>query len=86
MSETTAALFTAPQVAAFCQVDPKTIHNWVREGRIPHFRLPGRKGQYRFKAAPLKAFLETQGYDVPAEVTAAATQSPASSQSDAVKP
>jgi len=35
-------LFTASEVARFCQVDLKTIHNWSDRGEIRHFRTPGR--------------------------------------------
>jgi hypothetical protein len=35
-------LFTAPEVARFCKVDLKTIHNWVDRQQIEHFRTPGR--------------------------------------------
>ena len=35
-------LFTASDVARFCQVDLKTIHNWSEKGEIRHFRTPGR--------------------------------------------
>ena len=35
-------LFTASDVARFCQVDLKTIHNWADKGEIRHFRTPGR--------------------------------------------
>ena len=34
-------LFTASQIARFCQVDLKTIHNWVNRGEIKSFRTPG---------------------------------------------
>lgn len=32
---------TAPKVAALCGVDLKTLHNWARADKIPHFRTPG---------------------------------------------
>ncbi len=59
-------LFTATEIAKFCAVDQKTIHNWVDKGSIESFRTPGR--HLRFKAASVKAFLEKFGYDVPKEV------------------
>ena len=61
-----ARLFVASDVARFCQVDLKTIHNWCNKGHLPHFRTPGR--HLRFKPAALALFLERQGYDVPDEV------------------
>ena len=40
-------LFTASQIARFCQVDLKTIHNWADRGQIQHFRTPGRHLRFR---------------------------------------
>jgi len=68
-------LFTASELAGFCDVDLKTIHNWCDRGRVEHFRTPGR--HLRFKPRDVKAFLEAYKYDVPAEVEAAANAEPA---------
>ncbi|HVY45425.1 MAG TPA: helix-turn-helix domain-containing protein, partial [Minicystis sp.] len=59
-------LLTASDLAALCEVDLKTIHNWVDRGRIPHFRTPGR--HLRFRAADVAEFLRTWGYSVPREL------------------
>ena len=59
-------LLTASDLAALCEVDLKTIHNWVDRGRIPHFRTPGR--HLRFRAADVAEFLRTWGYTVPREL------------------
>ena len=56
-------LFTASQVAKFCHVDLKTIHNWVQKGQIRHFRTPGR--HLRFRRLDLLDFLHRYGYPVP---------------------
>ena len=40
-------LFTASELARFCHVDLKTIHNWVEKGEIRHFRTPGRHLRFR---------------------------------------
>jgi excisionase family DNA binding protein len=66
------SLFTAAQLAKFCAVDQKTIHNWVDKGSIEAFRTPGR--HLRFKAAAVEAFLKKFGYDVPVEVAGATTE------------
>ncbi len=58
--------FGASDLAGFCGVDIKTIHNWCNKGRLPHFRTPGR--HLRFQPAAVKAFLEGQGFEVPATV------------------
>lgn len=59
-------LFTASQVARFCQVDLKTIHNWADRGEIPHFRTPGR--HLRFRRGDVLDFLRRYGYPIPPEL------------------
>jgi len=59
----TPPLFTASQVARFCHVDLKTIHNWADKGEIRHFRTPGR--HLRFRRGDLLEFLRRYGYPVP---------------------
>lgn len=59
-------LLTASDLASLCEVDLKTIHNWVDRGRIAHFRTPGR--HLRFRAADVAEFLRTWGYSVPREL------------------
>src|SRR5262245_66014061 len=66
-------LLTASDLAALCEVDLKTIHNWVDRGRIPHFRTPGR--HLRFRAADVAEFLRTWGYSVPRELARLGTRS-----------
>ncbi len=56
-------LFTASEVARFCQVDLKTIHNWSERGEIRHFRTPGR--HLRFRRADVLDFLRKYGYPIP---------------------
>ena len=59
-------LFTASQVAQFCQVDLKTIHNWAERGEIRHFRTPGR--HLRFRRVDVLDFLRKYGYPIPEEL------------------
>jgi len=66
-------LLTASDLAALCEVDLKTIHNWVDRGRIAHFRTPGR--HLRFKAADVAEFLRAWGYTVPRELARASSRS-----------
>ena len=61
-------LFTASQIARFCQVDLKTIHNWADRGQIPHFRTPGR--HLRFRRPHILDFLRKYGYPIPEELDA----------------
>lgn len=56
-------LFTASEVARFCQVDLKTIHNWAERGEFQHFRTPGR--HLRFRRADVLDFLRRYGYPIP---------------------
>jgi excisionase family DNA binding protein len=56
-------LFTASELARFCHVDLKTIHNWVEKGEIRHFRTPGR--HLRFRRVDILDFLHKYGYPVP---------------------
>jgi excisionase family DNA binding protein len=62
-SSRAAELFTASDVARFCQVDLKTIHNWADKGEIPHFRTPGR--HLRFRRLDVLDFLRKYGYAIP---------------------
>lgn len=61
-------LFTASQIARFCQVDLKTIHNWADRGEIAHFRTPGR--HLRFRRPHVLDFLRKYGYPIPEELAA----------------
>ena len=61
-------LFTASQIAKFCQVDLKTIHNWADRGQIRHFRTPGR--HLRFRRPHVLDFLRKYGYPIPEELEA----------------
>jgi excisionase family DNA binding protein len=55
--------FTAADVARFCAVDLKTIHNWAKKGKLPHARTLG--GHLRFRRAELVAFLRAYEYALP---------------------
>src|SRR4051812_15855577 len=65
-------LLTASDLATLCEVDLKTIHNWVDRGRIAHFRTPGR--HLRFRAADVADFLRAWGYSVPRELARASSR------------
>lgn len=65
-------LLTASDLATLCEVDLKTIHNWVDRGRIAHFRTPGR--HLRFRAADVADFLRAWGYSVPRELARASAR------------
>lgn len=56
-------LFTASEVARFCQVELKTIHNWAERDALRHFRTPGR--HLRFRRVDVIDFLRRYGYPIP---------------------
>jgi excisionase family DNA binding protein len=60
---TRAGSLSATQVARFCDVDLKTIHNWANRGKIPGTRTEGR--HLRFRPLDVVDFLRTYGFDVP---------------------
>lgn len=59
-------LFTASDVARYCQVDLKTIHNWAERGQLAYFRTPGR--HLRFRRGDVLDFLRRYGYPIPPEL------------------
>lgn len=62
-----ALVYTAQDVARFCEVDLKTIHHWADAGKIPHRRTEGR--HLRFRRNHVLAFLKAHGYPLPAQLT-----------------
>ena len=62
-------LYTAQDVAHFCEVDLKTIHHWADAGKIAHFRTEGR--HLRFRHIDLVRFLRTHGYPLSGALTSA---------------
>src|SRR5690606_15484074 len=59
-AQTGARPLTARAVAELCGVELKTVHNWALEGRLAHFRTPGR--HLRFQPEVVEAFLSECGY------------------------
>lgn len=60
-------LYTAQDVAGFCEVDLKTVHHWADRGRVPHHRTEGR--HLRFRRNDLLRFLRAHGYPLPEAIT-----------------
>lgn len=60
-------VYTAQDVAHFCEVDLKTIHNWVARSKIPHRRTEGR--HLRFRRNHVVRFLREHGYPIPPELS-----------------
>jgi excisionase family DNA binding protein len=59
-------VYTAQDLARFCEVDLKTIHHWADGGKIPHHRTSGR--HLRFRRNHILAFLRRHGYPLHAEL------------------
>ncbi len=59
----TRRLLTATQIAAFCDVDLKTIHNWADRGKIRGWRTRGR--HLRFRRLDVVDFLRAYGFPIP---------------------
>jgi excisionase family DNA binding protein len=68
-SSSGALLYTAQDVAHFCEVDLKTIHHWADAGKIPHHRTDGR--HLRFRRNHVVRFLESHGYPLHSALTSA---------------
>ena len=62
-----ALLYTAQDVARFCEVDLKTIHHWADRGRVAHHRTEGR--HLRFRRNDVLRFLRAHAFPLPEELT-----------------
>ena len=56
-------VYTAQDVARFCEVDLKTVHHWAERGKVTHFRTEGR--HLRFRRNDVVRFLRSHGYPLP---------------------
>jgi len=53
--------FTTSEIAQYCQVTPRTVAQWIQEGKIKGYRTPGKHS--RVKKEDLINFFEK--YDIP---------------------
>jgi len=58
--------YTAPQLAAICEVDVKTIHNWANLGTIRYFKTPG--NHLRFLKEDILKFLKEYNFPLPEDL------------------
>ena len=58
--------FTTGEVAGFCQVTPRTVSQWINEGKITAYQTPGNHS--RIKEADLISFLHKYNMPVPEEL------------------
>ena len=54
-------VYTSQEVADMFRVDVRTVHKWVKQGKIPTVNLP--HTDYRYPAAQIDAML--RGEDTP---------------------
>jgi excisionase family DNA binding protein len=73
---------TVGEVATLLTVSRKTVHDWIRLGKIKHFRIPG--GKYRIPRAQLLATLEGN-YDFAAELAELDQRSDDEPEGDSVR-
>ncbi len=57
------ALLRPSQLARFWELNPRTLHVWIRSGRLPAIRSPG--NHFRLRVADVRAFCEREGLPVP---------------------
>lgn len=58
---------TAPEVARACEVDQKSIWNWMRQGKAPrHTKTPG--GMAKFQVAAVARWMSENKFRVPREL------------------
>ena len=60
-------LYTAQDVARFCEVDLKTVHHWAERGKVAHHRTEGR--HLRFRRNDIVRFLRAHDYPMPDALT-----------------
>lgn len=60
------AVLTSHQVSELIQVNPSSVNNWVKDGRLPAFRTPG--GHRRIRARDLADFLAAHRMPIPKEL------------------
>ncbi len=58
--------YTTFEISQICQVNPTTVQNWVKEGKLKAFVTPG--GHRRIQREDLLAFLKEFGMPVPEEL------------------
>lgn len=60
------AVLTSHQVSELIQVNPSSVNNWVKDGRLRAFRTPG--GHRRIRARDLADFLAAHQMPIPREL------------------
>lgn len=59
--------YTTGEIAAFCDVNLRTVIRWIEKGALKGFKLPGR-GNNRVRKEDFISFLQDHGMPVPSEL------------------
>ena len=59
-------LMTVEEVAALLRLDPQTVRKWLREGKLPGFRLGSKQAGWRVRRSEVEQYLEAQRGEVAA--------------------
>lgn len=59
-------VYTTSEVAAICNVSPRTVSKWFDSGRLKGYRIPGSQDR-RIPRSYLLKFLQENGLEVPPE-------------------
>ena len=54
-------IYTSGQVAKLCGVTLRTVINWINQGRLHAYKLPGRRGDNRIRGEELQRFMNENG-------------------------
>lgn len=60
------ALLRPSELARLWELHPKTVYQWIREGRLPSIKTPG--AQYRVRSDDVRAFCEENSLAMPRAV------------------
>lgn len=52
--------FTTGNIASYCEVDPRTVKNWIKQGILNAFKTPA--GHYRTSRESFLTFIKEYGY------------------------
>jgi excisionase family DNA binding protein len=75
-----ARLLRPSQLARFWELNPRTLHTWIRQGRLVAIRSPG--NHFRLRVSDVRAFCEREGLAVPPFVAPAAKRAVVATSSD----
>jgi len=63
-------LLRPSELARIWELHPKTVYQWIREGRLPAIKTPG--AQYRVRAGDVRTYCEEHGLPMPRAIASPA--------------